>query len=184
MKPGVNQRGAAIVEFAVLFLLLMVFVFGIIEFGFIWLQSHYVANAAREGARVASNLTDLTEVNGEAPPRPKIEAAVADYLQGLYRNLDAGSEVGFRCCSVPDPIPDPPGTPAAKFVEIAVQSGPLSTFTGEAEDPDPDAVKIFVTVQTARVWEPILWDLLNLIPGAALGEIRQVTETAVFAKLN
>ena len=45
-----SEKGAATVEFAIIFLLLMIIVFGIIEFGFLWLQSFYIANAAREGA--------------------------------------------------------------------------------------------------------------------------------------
>ena len=48
-----NEKGAAVVEFAVLLILLLSIVFSIAEYGFIWLQAHYVESSAREGARVA-----------------------------------------------------------------------------------------------------------------------------------
>ncbi len=49
MRRRPSEKGAATVEFAIIFLLLMIIVFGIIEFGFLWLQSFYIANAAAKG---------------------------------------------------------------------------------------------------------------------------------------
>ena len=50
--PNPNQRGAAAIEFAVVVLLLLIILFGIMEFSFTFLQRHFVANAAREGVRI------------------------------------------------------------------------------------------------------------------------------------
>jgi hypothetical protein len=47
-----RQRGATAVEFAVVAALVLALVFGILEYGLIFLQEHYIANAAREGARI------------------------------------------------------------------------------------------------------------------------------------
>lgn len=47
-----NQRGAVVIEFAVVVLLLLTILFGILEFSFTFLQRHFVANAAREGVRI------------------------------------------------------------------------------------------------------------------------------------
>jgi Flp pilus assembly protein TadG len=47
-----NQRGAVVIEFAVVVLLLLLILFGILEFSFTFLQHHFVANAAREGVRI------------------------------------------------------------------------------------------------------------------------------------
>lgn len=47
-----NQRGAVVIEFAVVVLLLLLILFGIMEFSFTFLQNHFVANAAREGVRI------------------------------------------------------------------------------------------------------------------------------------
>lgn len=91
-----RQKGVAVVEFAVLFLLLLLILAGVVEFGFLWLQSHYLANAAREGARVAARSDDNT----------KVEAAVKEYLSDIY-----GTRVD-NCCEKND------------FLEIKVE--PLS----------------------------------------------------------
>jgi len=47
-----NQHGAVVIEFAVVVLLLLLILFGIMEFSFTFLQRHFVANAAREGVRI------------------------------------------------------------------------------------------------------------------------------------
>jgi Flp pilus assembly protein TadG len=46
-----NQRGASAVEFAILLPVLVVIVFGIIEFGFLMFDKAIITNASREGAR-------------------------------------------------------------------------------------------------------------------------------------
>ena len=46
-----NQKGAAIVEFAIVAPLLILLVIGICEFGLLWYNSQVIINASREGAR-------------------------------------------------------------------------------------------------------------------------------------
>jgi Flp pilus assembly protein TadG len=61
-KLGKDQEGAAAVEFALVATVLLLIVFGIIEFG-IWLsQYEAMASAAREGARIAAVRGDSTQV--------------------------------------------------------------------------------------------------------------------------
>lgn len=48
-----RKRGAAIVEFAVVLPLLLILLFGIIEFGWVFMVRQTLTNAAREGVRVA-----------------------------------------------------------------------------------------------------------------------------------
>ena len=68
-----DRRGAAVVEFAVVASLLMMLVFGIIEYGRLVMVQQILTNAAREGSRKAVLLgvtnTDVTNV-------------VANYLDG------------------------------------------------------------------------------------------------------
>jgi Flp pilus assembly protein TadG len=47
------QSGAEVIEFALTLPLLLLFVLGMIEFGFLFQQYEVVTNAAREGARLA-----------------------------------------------------------------------------------------------------------------------------------
>lgn len=51
MKLITNQKGAAAVEFAIIFPLLMVLAFGIIEFSVLLYNKAMITNASREGAR-------------------------------------------------------------------------------------------------------------------------------------
>ena len=52
MKKLINQKGTAAVEFALVLPLLMVIVFGIIDFSFVLYDKQIITNASREGARV------------------------------------------------------------------------------------------------------------------------------------
>jgi Flp pilus assembly protein TadG len=53
-RPGIrSERGAELIEFALVFPLLLFVVLGIIDFGFVFQQMEVVTNAAREGARIA-----------------------------------------------------------------------------------------------------------------------------------
>lgn len=51
MKANNRERGASVVEFAFVLPLLLVIVFGIIEFGIILFDKAVLTNASREGAR-------------------------------------------------------------------------------------------------------------------------------------
>jgi len=54
-KRGLRaERGAVAVEFALILPVLMLFVFGIIDFGHAWYVGHVVSDASREGARYAT----------------------------------------------------------------------------------------------------------------------------------
>jgi len=64
-----NQKGAALIEFALVLPLLLILVFGIIEFSLILYNQQVITNACREGARAGIvaretrlNLTDITQV--------------------------------------------------------------------------------------------------------------------------
>jgi Flp pilus assembly pilin Flp len=52
-KRVADERGAALVEFALVLPLLLVVIAGIVDFGFVFQRYEVVTNAAREGARIA-----------------------------------------------------------------------------------------------------------------------------------
>ena len=147
------------VEFALVSLILLIIVFGIIEFGFLWLQSFYIANAAREGARVAATLP-----KPKTDDRDKVEEAVKDYLKGLY-SVDT---VNAGCCCSGD------------FIEVAVADGDQIHVSG-TPTIDVDTIKVSVKVKTAEIWRPVLWDLLKLIVPTSRNDIGEIKEFAVFA---
>jgi Flp pilus assembly protein TadG len=53
LKKRGGESGAELIEFAVVFPLLLLVVLGIIDFGFLFQRYQVVTNAAREGARVS-----------------------------------------------------------------------------------------------------------------------------------
>ena len=70
-----DQRGASAVEFAIILPLLVVFVFGIIEFSIMFYDKAVITNASREGARRGI-------VWGDPRPDPsEIQSAVENYSQ-------------------------------------------------------------------------------------------------------
>jgi Flp pilus assembly protein TadG len=69
-----REEGAgALVEFALVLPILLLVVFGIIEFGFAWYVRQGIANAAREGAR-------WSIVRGSQSGRAATASAVANYV--------------------------------------------------------------------------------------------------------
>lgn len=90
-----NQRGATSVEFAVIAALLLIILFGIIEYAMLFLQEHYVANAAREAARIGIRANNYNGYKGRVLPTATtytaagdrelvVKEAVAEYLNTLY----------------------------------------------------------------------------------------------------
>ena len=75
-----NQKGAAILEFAIVLPFLLVLVFGMIEFGLIAYNKQVITNASREGARWAIGQPSPSK----DPPEPRrstdsVKAVVTDY---------------------------------------------------------------------------------------------------------
>lgn len=156
-----KQTGAAAVEFAILLFLLLILLAGIFEFGFLWLQNNYIANAAREGARVASRI-DSTEAD--------VEDAVQDYLKGIYPDDDVEND----CCSAGD------------FIEIVYDPDADTSLVSD-DGTTIYTREVTTTVQTDRIWDPLLWDLINIRPFRDQGtadqeDISSITETAVFPR--
>lgn len=93
-----NERGATVVEFAVIASLFLVIIFGILEFALIFMQGHLVENGAREGVRVGVRANNYTNFDGVPPgtdctlPRCDrkfaTEQKVRDYLDIFYSASD------------------------------------------------------------------------------------------------
>lgn len=153
-----NENGAAVIEFAILLLLLIPLVFGIIEFGFLWAQSHYLSQAAREGARAGARIAvsdsgSISNLSSEV--QPVVEASVRASLE----------TAPFY---------------ATRMQEILGVNGITASQVQVLGKP---ALEVSVTVNSDKVWPPMLWQLLNLIPSSdgQHSEIRTLTDSAVFA---
>ena len=131
MSGNNDHQGAAVVEFAILLVFILLILAGVIEFGFLWLQSHYINNAAREGARVAAKSQDPTT---PGPDNDEVKKAVIDYLAGVYPNLE--SYTPGDCCGCDDP-------------ENRICSITVTPVTAEAET---EGYKVTVKVRVMRIF--------------------------------
>jgi Flp pilus assembly protein TadG len=71
MKKIINNSGTSLVEFAIVCFVFLLFIFGIIDFGYYFFHQHVLKDATREGARIAV-LGGITQA--------EIEKAVTDKL--------------------------------------------------------------------------------------------------------
>jgi Flp pilus assembly protein TadG len=150
-----DQRGATAVEFAVVAAILFFILFGILEFGIIFMQEHFVANAAREGVRVgvrANNydcFNGLTEDECNVDRQDVVVDAVRDYLSTLYG--------------------------PANILK------PVAGTTDVSRDPNDnssDNKTLSVTVQVNNFFPPILSSLATLLPGTGFELPSEISYTA------
>lgn len=174
--PHKGQKGAAVVEFAVLVGLLLVFLAGIIEFGFLWIESNYIASAAREGARVAAKVPG-TDAAAITERESAAQNAVEEYLKSsfLFKRVldDPNFDAKYSDFITTTYTRDPDNSNKDKSISVSIDGAATDVYMAE----------VTVTVKTEYIWSPILWPLLKaLIPGANYdsNKLTQLTQSASF----
>ncbi|NNE72444.1 MAG: hypothetical protein HKN26_02165 [Acidimicrobiales bacterium] len=107
--PRSADRSAVMVEFVIAAPLLVLLVFGLLEFGLAWRDSQTVATAARSGARVGSNLG----ANPEADYNVLLSILAASEAVGveninyvvIYNAADLDGEIPASCQNATGFIP-------------------------------------------------------------------------------
>ena len=79
MRRHDNERGAALVEFALILPILVMFVFGIIEFGRLYSARIQLTSAVREGARAAALGADPVAATNAGAPGLKASDITVSY---------------------------------------------------------------------------------------------------------
>jgi Flp pilus assembly protein TadG len=87
-----GEQGASAVELALLFPVLAIFLFGIIEFGVAVLQVQSIRTGVREGGRVAAVGAQVS-----ATQQKTVEASVGSIPNGQASNVQVSSSEGGRC---------------------------------------------------------------------------------------
>jgi Flp pilus assembly protein TadG len=112
-----TQRGQAVIELALTLPLLLVVVFGIIDFGFMFQRYESVTNAAREGARLGV-LADYTAA--EAQNRA-LDYLRASGLNGTVRACGAAVARDSMCAQMTtSTVPVAGSTPAKNVDQVVV----------------------------------------------------------------
>ena len=95
-----GQRGVAMVEFAIVLPLLLILMFGLIEFGLVLYNKQVITNASREGARYG-----ISSENGVRISENKIRNVVIEYVD-KYMITFGADEIGDELEDIiisPDP---------------------------------------------------------------------------------
>ncbi|HXG92283.1 MAG TPA: TadE family protein [Blastocatellia bacterium] len=97
-QPEGDDRGAVVVEFALILPFLVVLFVAIIDLGLLIREHQVVQNAAREGARFSSLPQNFVDSTNPSATADAIAARVSDYLTQEGITINAGG-----CTSSPDP---------------------------------------------------------------------------------
>lgn len=130
------QRGAAAVEFAIVTPVLLLMLFGMIDFGVVMGAQSVVANAAREGARTAA-------LGGSTIASENVVRAAISELAGA---TNAGTQVTVTCttaagaaCNLDDATGDTGGTVTVRLrylhtwlSPVVLGFAPTITLTGQS----------------------------------------------------
>jgi Flp pilus assembly protein TadG len=149
LRRGRCQKGAAAVEFAVVFPILLLLVAGIMDFGHYWYIGHVLSDASREGARYGSRyVTHFDPTKGTVRTLPQnLIPTISDHVL-----LSAYANYANRLPTTPSPTVTPSGAGYTNTNPTAVAGKDL-----------------IITVSATKTW----WVLGSLIP--TLGSTKLLT---------
>lgn len=97
----VSETGSAIVEFAVAVVLLLVMVFGVMDFGRALYTYHFLSNAARDATRWASVNGATCTSDGSCPGGPASQSTLNTYVQNIVPpGVDPSKVTVAQACGV------------------------------------------------------------------------------------
>lgn len=139
-----KDRGASLVEFALLAPFLLLVLFGTIEFAWLFSQNLDVRHGAREGARlVATNYPDGPDPTTFATPSDQTDFIVAE----ICARMDVSTDALITLQSAGDV-----GDPATARVDA-----PANTLTGFIDWAIPSSLRLVSEVDI-RLEQPAGWD--------------------------
>jgi hypothetical protein len=178
-----DERGAALLEFAISLPLLVVFVVGIYDFSGAANQKQKIDQAAQEGAIVAGAqpMSDIQSSNLNPDSLQPVVVAIFNSLaaSGILPNANGGGG-----CQMPPPAPAPPAALAWTYKILACSKIPYSSDQlvitinrGWVSGTAPAAVGTTVTVAFPYHWR-FNSVIQLLVPGASYTAQTTLTESA------
>jgi Flp pilus assembly protein TadG len=149
-----GKDGAVAVEFAIIAPILLLLVFGIIDFGHAWYMKHMMSDASREGARYGTRY--LTDSSGNRILPKNLNPGIANYTLNAAANGGSGGDLANRL----------PGNanPSVTLGGAGATESTVSNLAGE---------DLTVTVNATKIW----FVLGSLIPGFGSTKTLTVTTT-------
>jgi hypothetical protein len=147
------ERGGVAVEFAIVLMVLLLLVFGIIDFGHAWYMNHMMSNASREGARYATRYYSITGTENRKLPQ-NLTPSIADYVK--YNSAENGGKGG---CGLIHLLPEDANLQVTP-------SGPGFTMTDPTQVAGQD---LTVSITARKNW----FVIGNLVPG--IGTHKDIT---------
>jgi hypothetical protein len=144
MRRMRREDGSIAVEFAIIFPILMLLIFGVIDFGHAWYMRHLMSDASREGARYGSRYMTDSSSNRILPKN--LSPTVANYiLQTSAQNSGTGG-YGLNSLLPSDAHP------------TVIVGGAAST---EASSTNLAGEDLTITINATKTW----FVLGSIIPG-------------------
>ena len=139
-----NERGASLVEFALIAPLLIMLLFGIIEFAWVFAQNLDIRHGARDGARLAAVNHPVGSTNGSLARNDTDRDALIDEICARM-DLATGVTVDIQS----------PGSVGS--AATATTSAPRDTLTGLLDWAIPPSIVLSSSVEI-RMEQPATWN--------------------------
>jgi Flp pilus assembly protein TadG len=149
-----GKDGAVAVEFAIILPILLLLVFGIIDFGHAWYMKHMMSDASREGARYGTRY--LTDSSGNRILPKNLNPSISSYILDGTTNRSSGWGLASYLPTDANPT--------------VTLGGPGATESNVSNLAGEDLI---VTVNATKTW----FVLGSLIPGFGSTETLTVTTT-------
>lgn len=177
-----EDKGSAILEFAISLPLLVVFVVGIYDFSGAFNQKQKIAQAAQEGAILAASqpMNDINALN----PNPAGPDSLQPVVTAVFNSLAGSAVFASGTCALPAALSRPPGQPLGWTYTVActTSSGADSIVITINRGLASTAVTPAVIGSKVTVSYPYHWRFNSviqvLIPGASYALPPQITESA------
>jgi hypothetical protein len=184
--PANEERGAALMEFAITLPLLVVFVVGIYDFSGAFNQKQKIEQAAQEGAIIAGAqpMSDIQPIAGSNPD------SLQPVVTAVFNSLVAGRVLPSGTCVLPATVSGPVGLAwtysiggcsggfSGDQLVITINRGCVCGSCGPVcPSGPPYSVSTIVTVQYPYHWR-FNSVIQLLIPGASYAAMTQLTESA------
>jgi len=139
-----KEHGGVAVEFAIILPILVLLVFGIIDFGHAWYMRHLMSDASREGARYGSRFT--TDIAGNRILPKNLSPSITSYVLNRAGENGGSSGWGLRSLLPAD------ASPSVNCSGAAFTEANSNNLAGE---------DLIITVNATKTW----FVLGRLIPG-------------------